>query len=209
MLAGDWAHKRRVQQYGKTDYLSTVAQAEHSHRRDLLLLISSSYGLTFLTTQAPINTHDAAVSRYAAHAKRTKAHAPTWKHTCAHTLHTSTLSLIIWCWSLLFWRSYRILNSTWYYLHKQLRERSHVSNKACFHLGDNLLWRVVQSRDANLVFFLFRCCVSVFLKLPSHSCVCLYISQNAWKQPSECFGFHSAVGYTCTELVKPVEKERE
>lgn len=95
MLARDWAHKRRVQQYGKTDYLSTVAQAEHSHRRDLLLLISSSYGLTFLTTQAPINTHDAAVSRYAAHAKRTKAHAPTWKHTCAHTLHTP----VPWAWS--------------------------------------------------------------------------------------------------------------
>lgn len=84
-----------------------------------------------------------------------------------------------------------------------------MSNKACFHLGDNLLRRVLQSRDANLVcfLFLFRCCVSVFLKPPSHSCVCTFCKMPGSSPQS--VGFHSAVGDACTELVKAVERERE
>lgn len=68
MLAGDWAHKHRVQQYSKTDYLYAVAYSRPQLQERLITAGSSSYSLTLKTTQAFITTHDATLSRHAVHA---------------------------------------------------------------------------------------------------------------------------------------------
>lgn len=92
MLAGDWAHRRRVQQYHKTDYLSAVAQSSPHHQERLITAEVFHSSLVLKTTQASVLTHTHAHShtchgtpcRYAAHA-RYVIHMCQSGHASTHT----------------------------------------------------------------------------------------------------------------------------
>ncbi len=158
------------QQYNKTDYLSTVAHGwPQLYRKDLLLLISSSYSLTFKTTQVFISAHDATLSTYAAHAycthKSTHASTHTNRNTharipCTHQ-YPST-----WAWSpavdlFCLYRghiTFLTIHCIIYKNNYMSIHTYHTCNKACFHLTHNLLWMVGFMQCIQQIYF----CVSIF-----------------------------------------------
>lgn len=207
MLAGDWAHKHRVQQCNKTDYLSTVAHGwPQLYRKDLLLLISSSYSLTFKTTQVFINTHDETLSRYAAHAYCTmypythkSMHASTHTNMNTHVRIPCTHQYpSTWAWSpgIDLFCLYRG-HITFLTIHCIIYKNNYMS----VHMR---LTRLVFTDIICSGWLVFYCAFNKFIFVYPffgnllHWLLCLfaisYISQNACKQPSE-YLFHSAVGY--------------